>query len=244
MKNVGHRTEALVSFCHDLTQAFLLAKLVSRSAKAEIKQLRDDALGLQQNPAECDMAKATQFKQEADKYLKLAKDTMPNVLFLFLMTKFEAYLEDIAVLICQRAPDIIGLPTTSSEEEVRGKVHNKHLYGKNLDKVGEFFKTQLNIPFAEICGAAQGCTPRELDKAKAIRNIHVHGSGRVDSKFKTRIGDQNLRDGEYYAVTNEYLNDLKDKTCMLVWGLDIWATSNYPSLPRSTEVISPDDFSS
>lgn len=243
MKDCGPRTEALVSFCHDLDQAFLLAKLLSRSGKAEVTQLIAEARELQQNAAEFDMAKATGFAKAADKYLRLGKETTPNVLFLFLMTKFEAYLEDIAVLICQDSPQLIGLRTASLEEETRQKI-NTLFFQKRLDQIGAIFKTQLNIPFADICNAADGCTPYELDKAKAIRNIHVHGRGRINARFRNRIGDQSLRDGEYYPITTEYLNDLKDKICLLSWGLDIWATASYPKLQRSTEDISPDDWSS
>jgi len=189
------------------------------------------------------MAKATGFAKEVDKYLRLGKETTPNVLFLFLMTKFEAYLEDIAVLICQDSPQLVGLRTGSLEDEVRERI-NALFYQKRLDQIGGIFNTELNIPFADICNAADGCTLGELDKAKAIRNIHIHGRGRINARFRHRIGDRSLRDGDYYPITTEYLNDLKDKICLLSWGLDIWATCRYPKLPRSTENISPDDWSS
>jgi len=84
------------------------------------------------------MAKATGFAKEADKYLRLGKETTPNVLFLFLMTKFEAYLEDIAVLICQDSPQLVGLRTGSLEDEVRERI-NALFYQKRLDQIGEGF---------------------------------------------------------------------------------------------------------
>ena len=72
----------------------------------------------------------------------------------------------------------------------------------------------------------------------------MHSRGRVNPKFRKRIGDQSLKDGEYYPIAMDYLIDLKDKVSLLVWGLDIMATTIYPSLPTSIEDISPDDFSS
>jgi hypothetical protein len=187
MQNVGPRTEGLVSFCYDLDQSFLLAKLVSRSGKTEVNQLMKQALELQQIGAECDMPKAIEFQKEAARYLKLGKETTPSILLLFLMTKFEAYLEDIGVLICQHSPHLIGLRTVTTEEETRQRV-NTLFRNKRVDQIAEIFKEQLRIPFAETYSRAEGCTPRELDKAKAIRNIHVHNRGRVNGSFRKRVG--------------------------------------------------------
>jgi len=243
MKEYGKRTEGLVSFCFDLNQSFLLVKLVSRNAKAEIQQRMSDALELKRRGADADLSKAIELQKQAESYLSLGRDTMPSILLLFLMTKLEAYLEDIAVLICHQSPHLIGLGGASTEEETRYEI-NKLFSKKRLDQIAELFETKFNIPFSETCKCAEGCTPRELDKAKAIRNIHVHSQGRVTPNFRKRTGDQSLKDGEFYSITIEYLNDLKDKICLLVWGLDTLATSIYPNLPRSSADISPDDFSS
>lgn len=243
MKNHGRRTEGLVSFCYDLDQSFLLAKLISQSAKTEIGKRMNEALELQKLGADCDLSKAIDFQKEADRYLRLGRDTTPSILLLFLMTKFEAYLEDLAVLIGQECPQLIGLRPASTDEETRQEIH-KRFARKRLDQIAEIFEKQLNIPFSDTCRCAEGCTPRDLDKAKAIRNIHVHGRGRVTPNFRKRISNQSLKDGEYYSITMEYLMDLKDKISLLVWGLDILATTLYPKLPRSIEDISPDDFSS
>ena len=49
MENYGPGTEALISFCHDLDQSFLIARLVSYNGKSEINELMKEALELQQD---------------------------------------------------------------------------------------------------------------------------------------------------------------------------------------------------
>src|SRR5689334_4175111 len=117
----GPRTGAVENFIKDLDQAFLITTLLKDAGQDALKEVLDETNTLAQKLGAVDAtevakmseedrekinSKATdQDNQQIEKLHKkamdlnlLATDTTPNVLFLFLITKFEAYIEDILTL--------------------------------------------------------------------------------------------------------------------------------------------------
>jgi hypothetical protein len=234
MDDNGPRTEALANFHHDLDQSFLIANLISEAGVAALDKLKSRII---ETEDESDLLK---LKKESEDYLKLGSETDPNILLILLMTKFEAYVEDIAVLICTDSPHLVDLQAETSDEDIRTKI-KKVFFRKRLDQIADFFNEQLGIFFIETCKMAK-TSPSDLDKAKAIRNILIHNRGRVDNNFKKRFGDQSLVTGQYFPIHMSYLDDLKNKIFLVVWGLDIFATRKYGNIPRTSESISPFDY--
>lgn len=141
------------------------------------------------------------------------------------MTKFEAYIQDLIVSVSQDRPTLISLPENAKEEDVKNKVASL-ISNKPIDTLGEqSLEKMLNLPFLSICAAA-ATSPKELDRAKAIRNIHIHNRGFVNLRNRERIG--NVEIGDFYPVTWEYIKDLKEKIRFVCFGLDKAVITLYP----------------
>ncbi|MEW6212081.1 MAG: hypothetical protein AB1631_27240 [Acidobacteriota bacterium] len=247
MKQFGQRTTAFRSFNNDLEQSFLLAGAVSRGgisamkdcmssldsviqkvsgvdAEAIGKMTDEDKVKVCLGASEKDIAKLDSLKKEAEQYLRLGKETVPVVLFVYLITKFEAYLEDIITTACQTNPSLISLPLNADEEEVIAEVGKR--IDKRVDEIGEdVLEKTMQIPFSLICKAAK-TTPKELDRAKAIRNIHIHNRGFVNKRNQKRIGNAAM--GEYVPISIQYLIETKDKIFLTCLGIDKAVIERYP----------------
>lgn len=241
---------AFQSFNNDLEQSFLLASTLSRAGisalndlKAHLDSVTQQVAGIDaetlstmteeerikscMGASEEDNAKLDQFRKEAEGYMRLGRETAPNVLFIFLMTKFEAYIEDIIVTVCRARPSLNFLPEGATEDEVRNRVGTL-IANQRIDAVGEdVLERMLNIPFSTICTAVQ-TSPREIDKAKAIRNIHIHNRGFVNRRNRDRIGG--VEENVYFPITMEYLNDIKNKIFLSCLGIDKLVTTSYPEV--------------
>lgn len=222
MEEYGPRTLAFHSFNNDLEQSFLLAGIVSRAGVSAMDEL------VTQVHAATDLSVLNDLKKQSEEYLRLGKETVPNVLFIFLMTKFEAYLEDIIITISQVKPNLISLTTGATENDIRDKTA-KLINKQRIDIIAnDVFEKRLNIPFSLICQAAK-TDPKELDRAKAVRNIHVHNRGFVNNRNKDRI--RNAKENEYFEITMEYLNDVKTKAFLTALGIDSVAIQQHPEIP-------------
>ncbi len=167
-----------------------------------------------------------------------AEKTVPHVLLILLVTVFEAYLEDVASAIYAVKPTLLDAlegKTLAQKNRIAGKrtedrVHEA-FYAKSLDWIAvHIFEDSLSIPFTDICESAS-TSPAELNKAKAIRNIHIHNSGLVDATFIKRTGDTSLAEGAYYPITVDYLVEMNKKMFMPCLGVDLTATSLYLGIP-------------
>jgi hypothetical protein len=75
----------------------------------------------------------------------------------------------------------------------------RRIANQRIDVLGdEVLERMLKIPFSTICTAAQ-TSPGELDKAKAIRNIHIHNRGFVNIRNRDRIGG--VQENVHYPIT-------------------------------------------
>ncbi len=219
MEQFGPRTKEFQSFNNDLEQSFLLASIVSRAGKASMDEL------IAKIKATDDPAQIQELGKQGEEYLRLGRDTTPNVLFIFLMTKFEAYIEDILVSISIARPSLVALSEGDAEQLIRDQV-TRLINNQRIDDIADrVFEQRFHIPFARICIAAK-TSPNELDRAKAIRNIHIHNRGFVNARNQARIG--NLEVGEYCPLAIEYIIDLKDKIFLTCLGVDKMATILYP----------------
>jgi hypothetical protein len=211
VEEFGPRTLAFHSFDNDLDQSFLLAKVISSAGVSAMDEIKT------QVQSATDPTILNDLKKQSEEYIRLGRETVPSILFIFLMTKFEAYLEDILITVCQVKPSLFSLPVGSTEEEVRdevGRLINNQRIDAIFDRV---FEKQLNIPVTLLCKVAK-TNPKELDKAKAVRNIHVHNRGIVNKRNKDRIG--NVNENEYFEITGHYLKDVKTKTFLTALGID------------------------
>jgi hypothetical protein len=264
MRNLGTTSVAFQDFKDEMDGAFELADIIRRGGLQKLKEYQDFGNVLTQQLAGLDMGefnrlsdkekarynslassedtqKMGQLAQEVEVIVRSANKTVPHTLFIFLVTVFEAYLQNIATAIYQSDIALLdqaeGVQVAQRNQVARRSVAervNRLFQGESLDYLAdEIFTKSLNIPFVQICQAAK-TSSTELDKAKALRNIHLHNSGRVDQKFKDRINDQSLVVGDYYPVTMDYLLEMKDKMYLPVLGVDTFVMKLYPGIPASS----------
>ena len=119
------------------------------------------------------------------------------------------------------------MPRGTNEDAIQEEVAQP-LANRRIDVIArDIFEARLGVPFSAVCTAAN-TSPQELDKAKAIRNIHVHNQGFVNRRNRDRIGNVDV--GSFYPITTDYLIEIKDKAYLSALGLDIASTSLYPNL--------------
>ena len=234
----GRRTVAVENFVKDLDQAFLIATLLKDAGLANLKEVADETNLLAQRLAGVDAtelaailedereiinSKATTQDNErieilhrkASELNTVATETAPNVLFLFLITKFEAYIEDILTLLYKPRLNLIDAAEAEKknkknkpEPDIRERVQDL-LSNEGMDWIGKnAFEKSLGLSLSDVYKAAQ-TSPTELDKAKGIRNIHLHSQGIVNRRNKDRIG---LDVGTPCPITIDYLSDIKNKS--------------------------------
>ena len=250
MEQFGRRTREFYNFSSDLDQAFLLAQALSRAGLTALGEVGNHVNCLVQNVAGVTAeqlaamtneekmqisARASadeneqieQLLRQAEEYQRLGNETAPTILFIYVITKFEAYLEDITSSISYTRPELLSLPSGANEDAIQEEVAQL-LANRRIDVIArDIFEARLGVPFSAVCMAAN-TSPQELDRSKAIRNIHVHNQGFVNRRNRDRIG--NVEVGSYYPITTDYLIEIKDKVYLSVLGLDIASTDLYPNI--------------
>jgi len=230
--------EKVLATGNDLTRAVAGVDMATVAAMPEASKSR-----LDQAASSVDEAAMQRVVQEAEEFERLANDTAPQVLLAYMAAAFEAYLGDLALLICYTEPTFAtaterGLASVKGDgqprspamiQDIGGRVRNLFREGR-WDRIGlGLFEQGLALPFTAVCARAK-TTPHELDRAKALRNLHIHNRGMIDRAFIKRVGDLTLRVGDYHPVTADYLVAMKDKVFFVVLGLDLVAVDAYPTI--------------
>lgn len=248
----ARKTRAFQSFDRSFQQSVALAQVISRGGLATIEDHVSHANTLSEEATGVDLLTFQAFPEEqrreisdrvtadaAARLEQIANELAPvaalgsvasEILFIFLVTIFEAYIEDILTTIYQQRPDLLKrIAGRQKDGDIRERVHQL-LNFKRLDYIGYTILTQnLEIPFDKICKSAN-TSSAELDIAKAIRNIHIHNQGKVDKRFLERTQLTTLQVGDLYPVTIEYLLDLKDKIYFVAFRVDMLAIAQYSTI--------------
>jgi hypothetical protein len=241
----GPRTEAIENFFKDLEQSFQVATLIAEAGHVSRNQIleefnmlikeKEDVEVLSMNDTDI-MAyyeRLQALKKRADDLVRLGEETTPNILFTFEITKFEAYIEDILVLLYNVRPDLIEVAEAEKrnkkkkpESDIVERVQDL-LSNEAMDWIGRnIFEKSLNIPLSNVYRRAL-TSAAELDKAKGIRNIHLHNKGIVNRRNKDRIG---LDVNTPCPITMAYATDIKNKILFTVFGIDVAASIKYPAI--------------
>lgn len=235
----GPRTTPLENFCKDLEQSFQVAKLIWEAGYINLDRVMDEfnILTKKEDAAEIDSMKKLEELQALEKrskdLLRLGEVTTPNLLFIFQITKLEAYIEDILVLLYTVRPDLIKVaeelqdkPKKNPESDMSERVQDL-LINKKMDWIGRnIFEKSLDIPLSDIYRCAV-TSAAELDKAKGIRNIHLHNRGIVNRRNKDLIG---LDVNTPCPITITYTTEIKNKILFTVFGIDVAASIKYPDI--------------
>lgn len=241
-------TEAFQNFYRSLKDSYILIDIISEGGNiiterhnTELKETLeevtkvniDDLLKLTDEDkeklylqaADNGFDKLYNMAEKADGLQRIGRETVNYILLIFLVTIFEAYVENLLISVFSNRLELIewlnnrGGKGKKPHEPIETRI-KKLLYAKSLSDLAiEPFKEPLKISLTSLCCKAN-TTIQELDKAKALRNIHIHNQGLVDDKFRIRIGDPTLKIGEPYPVTIDYLTDIKTKILMIVFYLD------------------------
>jgi hypothetical protein len=173
---------------------------------------------------------------ELAKVVRLARETVPTILLINLVIVFEAYWEDLAIAILSAYPHLflaaessMGMgppqrPLGAEERALRlfaGKYYHVVMQG--------LWDQGLSLPLSAIC-QAEGTTGQELDRAKEVRNLHIHNRGLVTQKYLNRTQDQAVSVGDPMPVTAEYAKEIKTKVSNVVARLDAAAIAAYPQI--------------
>jgi len=173
---------------------------------------------------------------ELESVVTLARETVPAVLLTYLINVFEAYWEGLAVAIYRAYPHLIEAseaalpirpPTRPQDVDERT---TRLFWGQDYQRVAEAIWDQgLGLSLSTICQAAQ-TSPQALDRAKAVRNLHIHNAGRVTQKYIDRTGDQTVTVGDKLPVTIEYAVETMKKMYAVAIELDAAAIAAYPQI--------------
>jgi hypothetical protein len=187
------------------------------------------------------VAEMNQVAERAQTIADVAIETTPQVLLIYAVTLFENYLEQVTLAVVGSRPHLLSGPEQAkyaagrganpaklAGQDVAARLHAL-LFNARWDWIGEeLFDRGLGIPFAQICQHAQ-TSPAELDRVKAVRNIHLHNQGKVDRQFRERVGDPTLRLGDDYPLTAAYLVDVNPKMYLTALGIDMVVAAKYPT---------------
>ncbi len=250
MLNSSARTIEFYNFSDDLDQVILMVQAVGQAGLAQLREVEIQTSGLLQKVAGIDAkafaklsaaervqasnaasphdaAAMTRLAEKTEGYLHLGTKTAPSVVLVYLVARFESYLSGIALSVCLSRPHLLGPITSATEEELYRRV-SAALDTKTMDEVSVFFQDKLGIPFPRICTQAK-TTIRELDKAKGLRNIHLHNRGYLNARNKKRV-DLNLPLNTYCPISVGYLNQVKDQMYNVVLQLDKEMLRRYPDM--------------
>lgn len=240
----GPRTEAFENFSKDFEQSFQVATLIADAGHISLNRVTEELNILTKNeedvPAEVvsmkKLEKLQAIEKRAKDLLRLGEETTPNILFIFQITKFEAYIEDILILLYNVRPDLIEVAEAEKrnrrkkpESDIGERVQDL-LSNEEMDWIGRnIFEKSLNIPLSDVYRCAL-TSAAELDKAKGVRNIHLHNKGIVNRRNKDRIG---LDVNTPCPITMAYTTDIKNKILFTVFGIDVAASYKYPDILKS-----------
>lgn len=230
MPLVGAETEALRSFKANMEQAFLLAATVRRGGCMTLLNPWTFAYAI---------AKHDTTRQSA--LVTLARETVPTILLTHLITVHEAYWEALALAIYQAHPHLLPVAETAMRQ-FAPRYNPPQAPATTDDRVGSLFRKRrytylavavweqgLNLPFSAICRGAR-TTPQGLDRAKAVRNVHIHNQGLADADFIQRTGDPTINVGDPIPVTIEYATETMRKLYAVLLDLDAAAINAYPQI--------------
>lgn len=247
---VSPHTKPFQDFKKSFDQSVLLTQLIGRAGLDAISEQREDADSLIRDVTGLNLDAFAELNEEARRkvsgsaqpddvermeevyetvqpLLHLATHTTPHVILVFLMAIFEAYLQDIVLMIVEAEPSL--LPRKPGEP-IRKTIDREFFFHKGMSDVNTKFNLRLKIPFDLACNKAN-TSPSELDQAKVLRNIHLHNGGRINQDFIKRFGDSGLVLDDYYPITMDYVTDIKDKVFLTAMGVDLLALTHYPQLP-------------
>lgn len=252
-------------FRRNLDQTFLLARLLEDAGLRHLGTVLQRGNQLSERVAGVDMRAFTELSGEdqasvdqrvtstdersmaeileyAEQGNQLALETVPRVLLIFLVTAFEAYLEDLlkvvggidhaAIASAEQGMTLVGgrivarkrAASSTVAERVAAVMHS------SWDKIiTGAFEQGLGWPIVAICTAAN-TSPRDLDRIKVVRNLVVHRAGTVDAEALQRLNDATLSIGDRYPLDINFLNAAKDKLFFLALGIDIIALAHYPQI--------------
>lgn len=188
-----------------------------------------------------------QDRSEIERIVKLGHETVPTILLIHLIIAFEAYWEDLAIAILSAHPHLfptaeasmgmgsptvppappIGPPQPPMGPEARTL---RLFFTKGYDILVQGLWDQgLGLPLSAIC-QAEGTSAQELDRAKVIRNLHIHNRGLVTQRYLDRTLDQTRNIGDPMPVTTAYAKEIKTKLSSVVAKLDEAAIVAYPQI--------------
>lgn len=214
----------------------LIKPVISVVDLAQIKKLVDSGeLVRLVNTKIKGQAEKIELLKEAEAITRLPTETTPFMLLVFVVTKFEAYLEDLIFTILLAHPELsskdspqLRVNKTSLEETMRKEANNE--FKKRWDALlNDFFISKIGLPVNQILHSAK-TSGLELDRAKSVRNLHIHKKGIVDKAFLTRVQNSNEKEGDYLPIAIEYVQDIKDKMYMTALGLDVLVVTKYPDV--------------
>jgi len=141
------------------------------------------------------------------------------------VAKWESYNLNVALAVCKSQPTLIGVSPEATEEEIHKKVSN-YFDNKAVRDIASHFEKRLQLPFTECCTKA-GTTIAAFEKAKAIRNIHVHNRGSINARNSAAI-DATLPLNTYYPISVPYLITTRDAVSRFAAYLDSEVVQRYP----------------
>lgn len=261
-----HRSTApYESFRANFDQAFLLARLIHDAGMVEVRGVLDSTDRVVSRVSGLDVASFVALSDKAKAALdaritrdderemaaessrtepvaQLATTTVPQVLLIFMVTIFEAYLEDLLRLICSTNPLLLdaaerGLAQASGKNPPQGKALTRdtekrirELFAVGWDHIiPGVFGQGFGLAVVELCTAAK-TTPQGLDRIKVVRNLYVHRGGIINRKALDRLGDSRYTIGERYPLDYAFLVSAKDQLFFFGLGLDMLATAKYPEI--------------
>lgn len=258
-------TVPYILFKDNFDQAFLLAQLVQNAGLAELGAVIASGDQLVERVAGMELAAFVALSerdkitldgritpdddrdmaanmQRATRAAQLATTTMPQILLSFMVTIFEAYLEDLARLICVENPSLIeaaerGLARASGKGApkerrvppgIDERIHNLLAERWSWSIIGVFGQG-FRLPIDDLCKAA-ATSPTGLDRIKVVRNLYTHSGGIIDERAIKRMGDPQYKVGQRFPLDYNFLVSAKDMLFFFGLGLDIVATAKYPPI--------------
>lgn len=220
------KTAVLETFTANLEQSILLAQAVRRGGLYTLLQ-----------PFGIVRAIATRDTTRLENVNTLARDTAPAVLLTYLITIFEAYWENLVLLICHAEPSLLDRlerevrqqtkAGTGIEERVRMLFQNRR-----YDTISAaIWEAGIGIPFATICHSAN-TTPSELDRAKALRNLHIHRQGRADRQYIERVSATSIGVGDPVPIPIELAVATMHRLRTVALHLDRAAVARFPVITQ------------
>lgn len=151
------------------------------------------------------------------------------------ITIFEVYLQDIISFLFNKYPKTLNIQGVSFED-FSNKISMEDLIAKEIDKK---LHNLLYEPYKEVMdylknkfkiGVKSYDMISKLSEIKLIRNIHIHGDGKVNSITLKKTSNKNYKLNDYIKITESTLNETLELIIPICSELDNQLIQKFPDI--------------